>query len=151
MQQAMPKTPEVVVLPHFKPDEVEALKVEHERRKLAAKIRPTLNPDDERVRDAIQREGFWRSQPKSKHRDEELAHCLFTQGRIDEALELSIDPERRAYFESIKFAIQRDDDVFCDCPDVDWQVTHKVPSPKHGGRMAEVGRCAKCGDMNITV
>jgi|SRR5882724_2345148 len=154
---------EIIILPHFKPEEVEALRQEHERRKIAAKIRPSLNGDEERVRDAIQREAFWQAQPESDHRNEELAHALFTQGKIDEAWELAKNPERRAYYESIGFAVLKDDNTFCECPEseemtVDGKTTesrfwHQVgmyPSAKHGGKLTPIWKCAKCSEMNIT-
>lgn len=135
----------------------------HDERVAAMKVRPSLNLDEERVRDAIQREAFWRAQPKGDHRNEELAHALFQQGKIDAALELAKNPERRAHYESIGFAILKDDNTFCACPEQEdvaidgkkqasqfWHQVGAYPSLKHGGRMTPIMQCAKCGDVNIT-
>lgn len=171
----MPETSELIILPHFKSEEVEALRVEHEHREASAKVRPALNPDDERVRDGIQRANFWGNQILHlreadlldeialAHAEEELAHALFVQGRIDDALSLAKDPERRAYYQSIGFAILKDDNAFCDCPESEdvvidgkagrsqfWHQTGSYPSAKHDGKMTPIWKCAKCGFTNIT-
>lgn len=139
---------ELVILPHFKPEEVEALRIEHERRKEVFLTPGLASNDDERIRDAVQRESFWRAQPESDHRNEELAHCLFTQGRIDEALELAKDLERRAYYQSIGIAILKDDDAVCGCEPED-HVIGQFPSAKHGGRLVNIRQCPQCKEMNV--
>lgn len=139
---------ELVTLPHFKVEEVAALKIEHERRVAAMKIRPALDPDEERVRDAIQREAFWRAQPESEHQQEELAHCLFIQGKLDEALELANDPERIGYYQSVGFAILRDDDETCECESEE-HVVGRFASAKHGGKLVDIRVCPECKAVNI--
>lgn len=124
------------------------------------------NNDQERIREAVQREKFWRAQPPSDHRDEQLAHAAFAQGRIDEALKLAKEPARRAYYETIRDAIEKDDNEFCGCPESEtvpgvlvngkpvvnqlWMTTGYYPSAKHGGQMIPIQKCAVCGFTNIT-
>lgn len=150
----------------------------HEGRKEAILTPGLLSNDDERVRDAIQRESYWRQQidhltenefdsdsPDMLHAQEELAHCLFTEGRIDEALELAKNAERRAHYKTIQQAILRDDGEFCECPEMEivdrvsvngqpvnqlWHTVGYFPSQSHGGQMTPIQHCAKCGFTNIT-
>ena len=166
----MSQPEELVILPHFKPEEVEALRVEHERRAQVFQGQALLSDDDERIRDAVQRESFWRQQSANDHTREEIAHCIFVQGRIDEALEIAKNPERRAYYEPIHAAIMKDDEEECDCThmvskkmsisDAGEQVVQveenlpahvvgKFPSAKHGGRMVPIKVCPECKEMNI--
>lgn len=139
---------EIVILPHFKPEEVEALRVEHERRKEVFLTPGLPSNDEERIRDAVQRESFWLAQPPSDHRDEELAHCWFTVGKIGEALEIAKNPERRAYYESIHQAIIKDDAEVCECETPD-HVVGQFPSAKHGGKLVNIYQCPDCKTMNI--
>src|SRR5260221_1772742 len=129
-------------------------------------IRPSLSASEDNIRDAAQREAFWRGQLKvlrrgtdseaRSHAEEELAHALFTQGKIDDALELAKKPERRAYYESIGMAILKDDNDFCDCPESEeviidgksgtsqfWHQVGMYPSAKHGGKLTPIYKCAK--------
>lgn len=153
----------------------------HEERKEVALTPGLLGNDEERVRDAIQRESYWRAQiaflmehgfepdsPDMLHAEEELAHCLFTEGRIAEALEIAKNPERRAYYETIQQAIDRDDGEFCDCPESEevilvgqdditkkgtsqlWHTVGYFPSQSHSGQMTPIQQCAKCGFTNVT-
>lgn len=136
-----------------------------------------LGNDDERVREASQREAYWVSQIQHlqsldsydpvdmDHAREELGHALFSQGRIDEALSLAQNPERRAHYEVIRDAILKDDSEFCDCPETEtvdavqvngqpsvsqlWHTVGYFPSAKHGGMMP-IQQCAVCGFTNIT-
>ena len=140
-------TPEVI-LPHFKPEEVEALKVEHERRAQGFKGRGLFSLDEDRVRDGIQRESFWRAQPDNDHTREELAHAIFQQGRVDEALALAQNPERVAYYEMIRDAIVKDDAETCECKS-DEHTVGQFPSMKHGGKMADIAQCPECKTVNI--
>jgi len=139
-------TERIHTLPHFSPEEVQALQAEHDRRAQVVTGRGAYSADEERIRDAIQRTSFWRAQPESEHRDEELAHCLFTLGRIDEALILAKNLERRAWYETIHNAITKDDGCECETPD---HVVGHFPSPKHSGRMMPIRQCPECKQMNI--
>lgn len=137
-----------------------------------------LGNDDERVRDGAQREAYWVSQIQHLqsldtyneadmlHAREELGHALFSQGRIDEALSLTENAERKAHYLAIRDAIEEDDTKFCDCPEREivekvlvngqpsvsqlWHVTGYFPSQKHGGQMMPIQQCAVCGFTNIT-
>lgn len=136
-----------------------------------------LGNDDERVREAAQREVYWVSQIRHlqsfddysqtdmDHAREELGHALFSQGHIDEALSLAQNPERRAHYMAIQDAILKDDKEFCDCPEIEivdavkvngqpginqlWHTVGFYPSQKHGGQMTPIQHCAKCGFTNI--
>jgi hypothetical protein len=154
------KEEQIVVLPHFTSEEVEGLKVERERRELLFKGRGLLDNDDERVRDAHQREAYWQAQidhlfelgleqsPDMRHAEEELGHCLFIQGRIDEALALTESAERRTHYLSVHAAIQKDDEEACDCESKE-HVVGKFPSFKHQGQMRDVRVCPECKTVNI--
>lgn len=150
---------ELVILPHFTPVEVEALNKEHKHREEVAKTRAQLDNDSERVRDAIQRESFWVTQLEYLtdnegadaavlHAEEELAQCLAVQGKLDDAIAIARNPERRAYFQMLKAAIQKDDTEECDCKTPD-HVIGQMPSAKHGGQMVNIKQCPECGTMNI--
>lgn len=149
-----------VILPHFKPEEIEALRVEHERREQGFKGRGLFSLDEERVRDGVQRADFWTSQiaylrdrdildvDALAHAEEELAHSLAMQGRLSEALTLARDPERRTYYLSIYDAIMRSDDEWCACSSEPHTIGH-FPSAKHGGKMTDIAQCPECKTMNI--
>ena len=171
---------ELVILPHFKPEEVEALRKEHERRKEVFATRGMSDNDEERVRDGAQREIFWNQQiaslvqgghdPESDsmlHARNELSHALYAQGKIDEAFMIATDPEKKAQYEFTLDAIHKDDGKTCDCPreqiakfregdheielkTATLQTVGKFPSAKHGGAMVSIQRCILCGDTNIT-
>lgn len=140
---------ELVILPHFKPEEIEALRVEHERRKEVFLTPGLSGNDEERIRDAVQRENFWLAQPSSDHRDEELAHSYFQQGRVDEALALAKNPERRGWYKAIAGAILKDDTEACDCEHED-HIIGQFPSAKHNGAMVNMKQCPDCKQMNVT-
>lgn len=155
------KEEQIVALPHFTSEEVEVLKVEHERRELLFKGRGLLDNDEERVRDAVQRGNYWTEQishlirlghspytEDMQHALNQLSECLHLQGHIEGALQIVADAGRKAQYENTLAAIQRDDDESCDC-DAETQIVGKYPSAKHGGQLVPVKRCVSCGDTNI--
>lgn len=142
---------EVLVLPHFKPEEIEALQQEHVRREQAAKNRAVLDNDSERVRDGYQRLRFWDAQIEngddSEHAKNEKADALFAVGEIARALQMTTNPERTAWYQKTYDAIMKDDSAKCNC-DIETHVVGEYPSFKHN-RMATIKVCPYCKEMNI--
>jgi len=137
---------EPVILSHFKPEEIESLRAEHERQKQVFLGHAYLDNDGERLREAMQR--MVALEANHAMETDEYAEVLYETGRIEEAIVLMKDPIKKAHYQQRLDAILKDDGAWCNC-DGEKQVIRRYPSMKHGKSIAVV-KCTKCEFVNVS-
>ena len=127
------------MLQHFTPEEIASLKAEEARQAELHRGYAVLDNDGERMREAMQR--MVALEANGETETDSYAECLYETGRIQEAIDLVSDEEKKAHWTKRLEAILRDDTETCGHRQD--QVIRKFPSARHG-RMATVTRCLQC-------